>query len=93
MKWDESLEKLRTFYKINILQSLAQNIKNNSSGFSEHIEKVCKRWPLESQYCIRFEPVYLLNSDFTFIIALFALLCLTLTWFGQIATKSRLTGS
>ena len=42
---------------------------------------------------VRFEPVYLLNSDFSFIIALFALLCLTLTLFGQIAIKSRLIGS
>ena len=37
--------------------------------------------------------VYLLNSDFSFIIALFALLCLTLTLFGQIAIKSRFIGS
>ena len=47
-----------------------------------------RSWPLESQYCGRFEPVYLLNSDFTFIIALFALLCLTLTLFGLIAIES-----
>ena len=52
------------------------------------LRKYVKRWPLESQYCVRFEPVYLLNSDFSFIIALFALLCLTPTWFGQIATES-----
>ena len=55
--------------------------------------KMDSSWPLESQYCKRFEPVYLLNSDFSFIIALFALLCLTLTLFGQIVIKSRFIGS
>ena len=55
--------------------------------------EIVKSWPLESQYCVRFEPVYLLNSDFSFIIALFALLCLTLTLFGQIVIKSRFIGS
>ena len=62
-------------------------------SFNEHVEKVCKSWPLESQYCVRSERVYLLNSDFSFIIALFALLCLTLTLFGQIAIKSLFIGS
>ena len=57
------------------------------------LRKYVKSWLLESQYCVRFEPVYLLNSDFSFIIALFAPLCRTLTLFGQIAIKSRFIGS
>ena len=35
----------------------------------------------------------MLDLSFSFIIALFALLCLTLTLFGQIAIKSRFIGS
>ena len=57
------------------------------------LRKYVQSWPLESQYCVRSEPVYLLNSDFSFIIALFTLLCLTLTLFEQIAIKSRFIGS
>ena len=63
-------------------------------SFDEHIEKVCKK--LASRIAILRKIracLYLLNSDFSFIIALFALLCLTLTLFGQIVIKSRFIGS
>ena len=57
------------------------------------LTKYVKSWLLESQYYVRFEPVYLLNRDFSFIIALFVLLCHRVTLFGQIAIKSRFIGS
>lgn len=66
---------------------LGVEIDSNLS-FNEHIEKVCKKMASRIAILLRFEPVCLLNSDFSFIIALFALLCLTPTWFGQIATES-----
>ena len=62
-------------------------------SFNEHIEKVCKKLASRIAILRKIRPVYLLNSDFSFIIALFALLCLTLTLFGQIAIKSRFIGS
>ena len=62
-------------------------------SFNEHVEKICKKLASRIAILRKIRACLLLNSDFSFIIALFALLCLTLTLFGQIAIKSRFIGS
>ena len=59
---------------------------DNKLSFNEHIEKVCKK--LASRIAILRKIRACLPLKF-----LFALLCLMLTLFGQIAIKSRFIGS
>ena len=61
----------------------------NSMESKLTMERILHYYRKEHLKSYRILPVYLLNSDFSCIIALFALLCLTLTLFGQIAIKSR----
>ena len=62
-------------------------------SFNEHIEKVCKKLASRISILRKIRACLPLNRDFSFIVALFALLCLTLTLFGHIAIKSRFIGS
>lgn len=62
-------------------------------SFNEHVEKVCKKLASRIAILRKIRACLPLKRDFSFIIALFALLCLTLTLFGQIAIKSRFIGS
>ena len=62
-------------------------------SFDEHIKKVCKKLASRIAILRKIRACLPLKQRLQYIIALFALLCLTLTLFGQIVIKSRFIGS